>query len=237
MQELTQYDLTWCLRHVPHDVFKLVLEHPNKVVIAGGFLRAVIANEKANDIDIFCPSADLARAYAELLALHRGVKVFKTDNAYSVKGGANRLMVQFIHRWTYDTPEALLESFDFTVAKAAIWFDAQWVSLVDERFYPDLAAKRLVYTSPKRNEDAGGSMLRVLKFYQRGYRIPLDSLGAVIGRLVSAVDFDAIHRGEEQVSKVITGLLREVDPSIDLAHLSHLPSMQERDAEVGVENE
>ena len=48
----------------------------------------------------------------------------------------------------------------------------EYVGLCNIRFYPDLAARRLVYTSPLRNEDAGGSILRVLKFYQRGYRIP-----------------------------------------------------------------
>ena len=37
---------------------------------------------------------------------------------------------------------------------------------IDE-FYPDLAARRLVYTAPVRDEEAGGSLLRVRKFIER----------------------------------------------------------------------
>ena len=81
-------------------------------------------------------------------------------------------------------------------------------------------------------------MLRVLKYYQKGYRIPLDSLSDVIARLVVGVDLDrcshryfdkaaGVHKTEvdqAQFSRVICGLLREVDPSIDPNHLAHLPS-------------
>ena len=61
-------------------------------------------------------------------------------------------------------------------------------SLCSGTFYQDLAAKRLRYTRPARNEDAGGSLLRVLKYYQKGYRIPLESFAGVLTRLISALD-------------------------------------------------
>ena len=103
--------------------------------------------------------------------------------------------------------------------------------MIDDRFYADLAAKRLIYRSPLRNEDAGGSLLRVLKFYQRGYRIPLNSLGAVIARLVNAVDEEKIGafagNHEQKLAKVLTALLHEVDPAIDPEHIAHLPSDEE----------
>ena len=100
-----------------------------------------------------------------------------------------------------------------------------WDSYCDERFYIDLASKRLIYRHPIRNEDAGGSMLRVLKYYQKGYRIPLNSLGGVIARLVIALNKDKINiNNEEDVTMVLTGLLKEVDPAIDPFHISHLPS-------------
>ena len=102
----------------------------------------------------------------------------------------------------------------------------KWCSACDPRFYADLAAKRLVYRSPERNEDAGGSMLRVLKFYQRGYRIPLDSLGAVIARLIQGVK-DPILLNEPKLARTLSGLLREVDPDIDPNHIAHLPSETE----------
>ena len=83
-------------------------------------------------------------------------------------------------------------------------------------FYPDLAAHRLVYTFPKREEAVGGSILRVRKFLQRGYNIQAWSLAGVISRLLIAVEKDSIlaKNGEQGLTKVITGLLREVDPLV-----------------------
>jgi hypothetical protein len=175
-------------------------------------------------------------ADAELLAYKICTKkedVYKTDNAYTVKG---RVPVQIIHRWIFQTPEAVSDSFDFTICCAVIFFTGtKFDSYCDDRFYIDLASKRLVYRSPIRNEDAGGSMLRVLKYYQKGYRIPLDSLGKVIARLVNKLDFDrnANLDEEQEKAKIITGLLREVDPDIDPLHLAHLPASE--DTEIIIE--
>jgi hypothetical protein len=92
-----------------------------------------------------------------------------------------------------------------------------------------------------RIEEAGGSCLRVLKFYQKGYRIPLNSMGAVIARLMSAVRIEDVRSfndknawDEEKLAKVITGLLREVDPNIDPSHIAHLPSEDESGEQVEV---
>jgi len=222
-------DLSWCLRRIPESWRKLMQERPNQLFIAGGFIRSVIANEKVNDVDFFCGSKDAAAACA--LATSQGGKnrVISTDNAFTVL--TRPFTAQFIHRWTFTNPLDCIASFDFTIAKAAIWWDGDnWASSVSPRFYPDLAAKRLVYTSPIRNEEAGGSLLRVLKFYQRGYRIPLDSMGACIARLCKAVEFHKLHgrpgteEWEAGLAKILTGLLREVDPNVDPTHEAHLPS-------------
>ena len=70
-------------------------------------------------------------------------------------------------------------------------------------------------------------MLRVLKYYQKGYRIPLDSFGLVIARLIKDIKFECINnrnQNEEETAKIITGLLREDDPLIDPTHAAHLES-------------
>ena len=266
MRELAWHDFQWCLRRTPRRVLELLKEKPGAVFVGGGFVRAVIANEPVNDIDLFTTDKDSATAAARFLldlkeGQDAGRKIHATDNAFTVKG--LRMPVQIIHRWTYTTPEQLMTSFDFTIAMAGFWWEktgedivvqgvdgttvttqvtkvGKWHSICDDHFYEDLAGKRLRYTSPQRNEDAGGSMLRVLKFYQRGYRIPLDSLGAVMARLTNAVkleQFEAIGHGgdrfgtdqerEREWAWILTGLLREVDPNIDPSHISHLPSMDE----------
>lgn len=237
MNELAWHDLAWCLRRAPRKVLEAVKESPGKVIIAGGFIRSCIANEEVNDIDLFASDADAALALANRLAPEqdraknaKGLLpgVHSTDNAYTIT--SLRPVAQVIHRWTFETPQQCVESFDFTIARAAIWYSDGWKTLVAPSFYADLAAKRLIYCSPKRIEELGGSMLRVLKFYQRGYRIPLDSLSAVIARLCSDLDQNKLKMSDEfQVSKILCGLLREVDPNIDPNHISHLPSQQEQE--------
>ena len=237
MQELEWNDLYWCLKRAPVPVLELMKKWGDKIICAGGFIRGCVANEPINDMDLFCPDAILAKNLAN--ALHSSVGGFKkdfyeTENAITIK--LRQMPVQFIHRWTFKSAFEILSSFDFTVACAAFWWNQElnkWDSLCTPKFYPDLAGKRLVYLSPIRNEDAGGSLLRVLKFYQRGYRIPLDSFGAVIARLMEGVNQDKLYGAkgdthEERVARVITGLLREVDPNIDPSHIAHLPSREEK---------
>ena len=227
--QLLPEDLSWCLRRLPPSWRDLLKARPNQLFVAGGFIRSCISREEINDVDFFAPNNDVAAVCATTLATPAHVGVVHTDNAYTVP--TKPFPAQFIHRWTFTHPNDAINSFDFTVARAAIWWNGtEWCSTCDLRFYPDLAAKRLVYCSPVRIEEAGGSMLRVLEFYQRGYRIPLDSLGAVAARLMDAalrvgkiasMDF---NNREEELAYALTGLLRSVDPDIDPAHEAHLPS-------------
>lgn len=224
LSELLPEDLAWCTRRIPKSLKWLMMLHPGKLMLAGGFIRSCIANEPVNDLDFFVPDKPFARQLVDTLAEKSKADIYITDNAISITESG--VQVQFITRWTFDNPHALIQSFDFTVAKAAIWADpdnrAQWRSAIDPRFYPDLAAKRLVYCSPVREEEAGGSMLRVLKFYRQGYRIPLNSLGAVMARMACKLDVNKMpnHDGESQaeaVARVLTGMLVEVDPNSIMA--------------------
>ena len=216
--ELIKEDLRWCIRRLPKDVVAMLKENPNKVFISGGYIRSCVSGEKVNDIDIFAESKEKAELLARRLTdkYHR---LIETDNAFTVLG--YKYTIQIIHRWTFDSPEQCIQSFDFTIAKSAIWSDGkEYKSLIDERFYVDLAAKRLTYCNPCRNEDAGGSILRMFKFYQRGYRSPLTSIAGVIARLVQKLE-DKGEWTEENNTKIICGLLREVDPDIDPEHIAH----------------
>lgn len=216
-------DLKWALQRLPLSL-KTAMKEPEwkgNIFVGGGYLRSIVANETINDVDVFVKSKKDAELLAYKLCFDKK-DVIKTDNAYTIKG---KMVIQIIHRWLFEKPEDVSNSFDFTICCAVIYYDENFDSFCDDRFYIDLAAKRLVYRCPVRNEDAGGSMLRVLKYYQKGYRIPLNSLGNVIARLVKSLDNSKSDMtNEEQIGKVITGLLREVDPEIDPLHLSHLPS-------------
>ncbi len=221
MNALDPMDVSYTVRRLPPAVRMMMEKQGPKAIVAGGFLRACVANEEANDVDVFLPSKTLAKRLAEELAA--GEKIISTENAYTVRG--LQYPVQFIHRWTYADPAAALRAFDFTIARAAVWSEPgpdgkpRWAGMCDPRFYVDLAAKRLVYCSPKKHEAPGGSMLRVLKFYQRGYRIPLESLGACMARMTAGADMAlGLTRSsaqEEAMAKMLTSLLCEVDPPAD----------------------
>lgn len=284
-EELDYFDATNVLRRLPDKVVKALVIHATNVFIGGGFIRACIANEPANDVDLFVRepifAGDLAtilsgeerfsnkelidhvRRKADILDLeeltnfvssesipywlkidrlqvnrispHRNI--WWSPNAFTVKGLG--LPVQIIHRWTFQTPVDAIDSFDFTIAQAAIWNDGSkelgkgWRSVCHPRFYQDVAGKRLVYCHPVRIEEAGGSTLRVLKFYQRGYRIPLRSFAGVIARLTMAVkNMDGMD--ENGRTKVLAGLLREVDPNTPETHAAYIqedhPMFNEKDS-------
>ncbi len=234
--KLSPYDIYWCRLRLPKALYELMKTQGPKLVVAGGFVRSCVSGEKVSDVDCFAQSKEEAALMALELAGKDKGRIYETDNAYTIRGF--KPAVQIIHRWTFPSPVELIQSFDFTIARAAFWYENERMeSICDDDFYPDLAGKRIVYRAPIRDEEPGGTLLRVLKFYQRGYRIPLDSMGLVIGRLLSGVEDINFEKRktmnktawEKQMGKLLAGLLREVDPAIDPDHVCHLPNLCEDD--------
>jgi len=221
---LQKDDLLRCVKRLdPRLRGRLQAQGP-KLFVAGGYVRDCVTGEDPQDVDVMCTDAVTSREEAYWLG-HQVLgessifslqpeNVRESQNAFTITG--LEPPVQFIHRWTFAEPGDAVDSFDFTVAKAAFWWDgAKWASYCDKAFYPDLAARRLVYTSPERVEEVGGSLLRVVKFCRRGYRISPEDLGAVCARLVCGVDAGVIN-SERDMARCLTDLLREVDPLLDL---------------------
>jgi hypothetical protein len=215
MGALTQADLAFVVSRLPKDVREMMKDQG--LYVGGGFIRETIAGGAVQDVDLFGPTKEkLQAAAAYLKAKREGARDLKTDNAITVVSHP-RLPVQFITRWLFTNPDELVASFDFTVCQAAVWYDREarnWKSAAGDAFYSDLAARRLVYTFPVREEEAGGSMLRVRKFLQRGYTIQAASLGGVISRIAKSVDWHRVGDNETAIATVITGLLHEVDPLV-----------------------
>lgn len=222
--KLIEEDLHHVLSRLPRDVAKLLRATPG-LLLGGGFVRSIITGEKVSDIDLFGPSKEMLKSVAQSFALERKARFHETDNAFTVLT-PGRPPVQFIHRWTYTAPSDVIKDFDFSIAQAVIWWVPQkiefdnvgaldngqyWESLISDHYYPDLASKRLRYLSPSRVEDAGGSLLRVRKFLARGYHIEAPSLAKVIARLSMGVK-EMDNHDEEWRARIMTALLREVDP-------------------------
>jgi hypothetical protein len=207
---LVQADIRRVVIHLPRDVQALLKEH--SLFVAGGFIRSVISNEQPSDIDLFGADKDKLHEVALKLALSRKARLHETENAYTVLT-PGRTPVQFIHRWLYSEPSQLLEEFDYTIARSVAWWhEDRWHSLCDACFYADLAARRLVYCKPVRQEDVGGSLMRARKFLSRGYFISATDLGLVVARLMSGVDLDRAQASRVDLEQIVIGLLHEVDP-------------------------
>ncbi len=214
MIELMPFDLRYVAQRLPRDIRDLLHTHGEKLMVGGGFIRACIAGETPSDIDLFgADAAQLEQIANALMSIRPGSKMHRTKNAITILT-PERLPVQFITRWVFAKPYDCVRSFDFSVCQAVIYRllggNGEWRSVTGQRFYIDLAAKRLHYTSPVRDEEAGGSLLRVLKYAKRGYSIQVTSLGAVIARLTSAMEKSRL--AGEQPELALAGLLREVDP-------------------------
>ena len=229
---LNKQDLHFCVKRLPTKLKELMKEEERTIIVAGGYIRSVITGEVISDIDVFAGDKETSEGLAWKLVNNKW-DLYETSNAITVK--SLYIPIQFIHRWVYNSPLGILQSFDFSICQAAVWYNKEekrWTSHCSDNFYQDLAAKRLVYVSPERDEEAGGSVLRVLKYYQKGYRIPLDSFGAVLARLLSAVRENIDQ--EESMSTIITGLLLEVDPGGNIDRRAYLP--KEEDEETSKNN-
>lgn len=209
---LSAGDIQLVVSRIPQDVRKMMMEQP--LFCGGGFIRETIAGNPVQDVDLFGPSKDILKIAADYLASKRdGAKVHVTENALTVLS-APRLPIQFITRWLFEDAAPLVQSFDFTVCQAAVWYNRltkRWESAISQCFYPDLAARRLTYTFPIREEEAGGSMLRVRKLLARGYNIQAFALAGVIARVALAAHISA-DTDETMATYAISRKLVEVDP-------------------------
>lgn len=217
---LNKDDLRSVVLHLPKDIRSILTKHPGKVFVGGGFIRAIVGQEKVSDIDMFGGDlVELGMIAGKLVADRSNegkCRSHKTKNAITILT-ENRLPVQFITRWLFNNPAELTSSFDFTVCQAVIYYhNGEYHSRTNENFYADLAAKRLRYTYPQREEEAGGSMLRVIKYVKRGYSISPESLGGVMARVsMSIVKHPAFYAAittEKEMSELTQAKLREVDP-------------------------
>ena len=187
---LTTDDVDHIARCLPKKVASLI---GNGAVLAGGYIRAKISRERVADIDLFFRS----QSAAELAAAEFDGPRARTENAITIFG---KTPIQLIHKWTFPDAASVVDHFDFTVAKAAIFHDGEWRSRCDSNFYADLAAKRLNYTG---SDQPGGSLLRMNKFIARGYRIAPEQIAKIVADLVGRCGISAAS---------IAANLREVDP-------------------------
>ena len=139
---------------------------PKGAFIAGGALTSAFTGLGINDVDIYFKNKEafieaIQQAYDESLwcvsATDRAV-TFVRDNS----------VIQLMHFDFFETAEAIFDAFDYTVCMAAYDIDKEDF-VFHEDFMKHAAQRFLRFHSGTRYPY--GSLMRVLKYQQRGYTI------------------------------------------------------------------
>lgn len=195
------------VRCLPPEVKEILMEFGSRLIVAGGFCRDVMTGREAKDIDIFGVDKNTVNDAIESFTWHdatRGRKqtansvtfeeYFPLDGSYPV---------QFITRTYYTHHQDLIESFDFSVCQIGVyWSLDHWEGICTDLFWRDIFSETATYTDPTRDEDPGGSLLRMFRFARRGYKITENDIANVTGRFVSTMTGEPKQEAQEKVKKV-----------------------------------
>lgn len=139
---------------------------PSGAFIAGGALTSAFTNSPINDVDIYFKDKEsfvdaIHCAYDDNLwcvaATDRAVTFVRDD-----------CIIQLMHFDFFPTAEAVFDAFDYTVCMAAYDIDAKDF-VFQEDFMKHAAQRKLSFHSGTRYPY--NSLLRVLKYQQRGYTL------------------------------------------------------------------
>lgn len=190
-QRLDEDDIKRIVYALPEQVVELMRRHPGQVVVAGGFIRATVGGEDVNDIDVFVSDEDEAEKWLDDVKLDFDNKDTYLQVAPTIECPHE---IQVVWRYPYKEPYEILEQFDYTVAKGAVWFDkgdknnpSNFISLCHERFYRDIARKMLVYEC-EREVERIESIPRLLKYTSYGYSISPASLSDLMVKTCLSMD-------------------------------------------------
>lgn len=139
---------------------------PSGAFIAGGCLTSAFTGKDINDVDIYFKTKKdfieaVGNAYDE-----RFWCVAASDRAITFADGQN--IIQLMHFDFFENAEAIFDAFDFTIVMAAYDIDAKDFVFHDD-FLKHAAQRFLRFHSGTRYPY--GSLMRVLKYQQRGYTI------------------------------------------------------------------
>lgn len=176
---------------LPEYVTKIL--HGYKVFLAGGSLVSHLRDIEVSDYDFFgADSAYLMTVVDDLVSNH-GYNVLKTKNACTLLKSGQK-PIQFITRWCFDNAQAVCDSFDFAICRVVCWSENGALKyLTDPNFYDDYTGNKVTYLKPKRDEDSAGSLLRAFKYAGKGYKVPQETISAVLARFIRDVDSTDAH--------------------------------------------
>jgi len=201
--EINKEDLELCIKKLPTTVKQILQDYPNKCIVAGGYIRDTINEDKVSDIDIFFTDPSLVEEILEkyykkdkidnsiMKSIMRYIEntknnkiLFNSPNAITVEDeGYN---VQLIKKWTLEDVKDILNIFDFIISCAGIWYNGnEWQSIREVGYYSNLKEKKLSYLNPSKETNCLGSILRVIKLRAKGYTIGFNDLSFLLASYYS----------------------------------------------------
>ena len=139
---------------------------PAGAFIAGGALTSAFTGSEIRDVDFYFKSQGAFAAAIEQAYDEGFWCLAATDRA--VTFATRSKVVQLMHFDFFANPDAVFDAFDFTVCMAAYDIDGKCFNFHDE-FMKHASQRFLQFHSGTRYPF--GSLLRVLKYQQRGYTI------------------------------------------------------------------
>jgi len=106
----------------------------------------------------------LQRYFTETVYHSTNAKTFKRKSKLSRKVWSAQLITRF-----HGTPQDILDTFDFTITQGIFDFENEEF-VCGDRFFPDIAAKKLVYLGKSHFPIC--AMYRTKKYQERGYSLP-----------------------------------------------------------------
>lgn len=168
LRNMTKCYFDLLLLALPSEMRKEVME---ELYIAGGMIRSLIIEEEIKDIDVWFKSDKLIN---KIKALNLG---FTSQNAVSFYTSGYQFQLVFSRT---QQPLDLVEEFDFTMNQNYYDPSTNEIYIAD---YEAVKNKQLIVSPKCRN--ALGTLARVNKFNQRGYKIPCRNDLLRLGVLIS----------------------------------------------------
>jgi hypothetical protein len=178
---------------------------PVNIIIAGGFIRAYFAGERASDMDVYFNSKEDAEKFEDCLLDEfqfetSWTNVFETERAVTYKSYKNgKKTVQVIKLITGE-PVEIIGKFDFTICQCCVHISPDWSTCqlyIHPDFFEHLAGRILVF-----NPDTLyplSSLKRVIKYIKLGYHICDENIISISETIAKRVDFNDKENLEDHI--------------------------------------
>lgn len=194
IEEMRKWQTAAVVSFIPADVDKAMRAFGTNLVLAGGFVRDVLADERPQDIDLFASSLTFARQARDLI----GGKWFEVGARCDERGGFGKLKVQVISTRVGQAVEELIDGFDFVCCQGAVYFNTaeqRYEGMMHEDMIDDAKRKKLELTENPKTSPPEHSLRRAFDFARRGYTIEPYHLAKLVQRVARVSDkrWEKIH--------------------------------------------